>query len=282
MKPALERVRRPEYTGGRRCWPCTGLNATLLAVGVAVVWTVSLPLAVALATLGAAAIWLRGYLVPYTPQFAPRLVAALPWMDGYREERPAGSTTLAGEGEIDGEVVVEALLDAGVVTAGPDGATLELDGAFRERWRAEIEHLRDLDEDALSAAVLAAAPGATAAEPYARGDRTWIVLDDGSGRIAGETWLARPVAVAEAGAVRALAETVPEGEDVLFAAAARPLRTFLQRCPVCDGAVIETTTNACCGGGPSPMASPIRDVLACEDCDRRVYTFEREVHVPDG
>jgi hypothetical protein len=281
MKPALERVRRPEYTGDRRCWPCTGLNAALLAVGVAVVWTVSLPFALALATLGTAVIWLRGYLVPYTPQFAPRLVAALPWMDGYREEQPTGSTTLAEDGEIDGEAVVEALLDAGVVTAGPDGATLELDEAFRERWRAEIERLRDLDDDALAAAVLAAALGAAAAEPHTRGDRTRVILDDGSGRIAGETWLARPVAIAEAGAVRALAETVPEGEDALFAAAARPLRTFLQRCPVCDGAVIETTTSACCGGAPSPMASPTRDVLACEDCDRRVYTFERDAHATE-
>lgn len=282
MKATLERVRRPEYTGERRCWPCTGLNAAILTVGVALVWLTSAPVAAAVAILGTAAIWLRGYLVPYTPHFAPRLVALLPGFDAHAGERATETTTLAVDGELDGEAVAEALLDSGVVVEdAPDGETLQLDDEFRKRWRAEMRTLRDLDYEELAAAVLASAPGAVEAEPRTRSDRTWIVLSDGTGRLAGEMWLSHPVAVAEAAAVRALAETVPDGDDVLFAAAARPLRTFLQHCPICEGEVIETTTRACCGGAPNPMANPTRSVLACADCDRRVYTFERETYVTE-
>lgn len=276
MKSALGGIRRPEYTGDSRCWPCTGLNVALLAVGVTLVWLVSLPFAAALAAFGGAAIWLRGYFVPYTPQFAPRLVALLPWMDDYREE-PNEATTLAADGEIDGEVVVETLLDAGVVTAGPEGETLELDESFRERWHSEMRALRDLDDEGLAEAVLAAAPGAATAKPHHSRGRTWIVLNDSSGRVAGETWLTPSVAIAETGAVGALGDTIPSADEALFAAAARPLRTFLQQCPLCDGDVVETTTKSCCGGAPNPMDSPVQEVLACADCDRRVYTFDRDI-----
>ena len=280
MRSALVGIRRPEYTGDSRCWPCTGLNVALLAVGVTLVWLVSLPLAATLAAFGGVAIWLRGYFVPYTPQIAPRLVALLPWLDDYREE-PNEATTLAADGEIDGEAVVETLLDAGVITAGPEGETLELDDAFRERWHAEMRTLRELDDEALAEAVLAAAPGAATAEPHESRGRTWIVLNDSSGRVAGETWLTPAVAIAEASAVSTLAGTVPAADDALFAAAARPLRTFLQQCPLCDGTVVETTTKTCCGGAPNPMVSPVREVLACADCDQRVYTFERDAHQSD-
>lgn len=281
MKAVLDAVRRPEYTGERRCWPCTGLNAAILAVGVGLVWLASAPVAAAVAILGTAAIWLRGYLVPYTPRFAPRVTASLGF-DPHARKRATVTTTLAVDGELDGEAVAEALLESGIVVADdPNGETLRLDDEFRERWRAEMRTLREFDYEELAAAVLASAPGAVEAEPRTRSDGTWIVLSDGSGRLAGEMWLSRPVAVAEAAAVRALADTVPDGDDFLFAAAARPLRTFLQRCPICEGEVVETTTRACCGGAPNPMASPTRSVLACEDCDRRVYTFEREAFVTE-
>ncbi|AFZ72044.1 hypothetical protein [Natronobacterium gregoryi] len=74
---SLDRFRRPEYTGDSRCVPCTILN-----VGLAVVFSVGVAAGVrygagttAAAIAGTAtlatsllAIYLRGYLVPRTPQ----------------------------------------------------------------------------------------------------------------------------------------------------------------------------------------------------------------------
>lgn len=79
MRRSQSAIRRPAHTGADRCWPCTALNLFLLALGCLALAVVSPPASAALAAVGTAAIWLRGYLVPYTPQFAPRLVARLPW-----------------------------------------------------------------------------------------------------------------------------------------------------------------------------------------------------------
>ncbi|WP_459193087.1 hypothetical protein [Halosimplex sp. J119] len=79
MRPSRPRIRRPDHTGADRCWPCTAANLCLLALGCLALAPVSLPASALLAVAGTAAVWLRGYVVPYTPRFAPRLVARLPW-----------------------------------------------------------------------------------------------------------------------------------------------------------------------------------------------------------
>ncbi|MFB6139405.1 MAG: hypothetical protein ABEJ26_03110 [Halosimplex sp.] len=79
MRSAPPALARPEHTGADRCWPCTAVNLLVLAaatLGLAAVAPVAAGL---LAVGGTAAIWLRGYLIPYTPQFAPQVVARLPW-----------------------------------------------------------------------------------------------------------------------------------------------------------------------------------------------------------
>lgn len=275
---SLGGLRRPEYTGERRCWPCTIVNVFLLLIATVFVWVVSPSAALGLLAIGTGAIWLRGYLVPYTPKFAPALLAALP--GPFEKARPVEASTIDAGEALDGDAVVGALLDAGVLVVGesPDAEAADdellLEDSFRDRWRAEIRSLRGESLDELAAATLDSSPGAVDVEVHERSDGTWIVLHDGSGRLSGETWLSHQVAIAEAAAVRVLREFLPDAGDVLYATAARPLRTFMWECPICDGDVIETTTRSCCGSGPDPMASPARPVLACAECDRRIYTFE--------
>ena len=67
-RDALERVRQPEYVGENRCVPCTVTNLVIAAVLTAALAWLSVPLAVAFAVLAVASIWLRGYLVPKTPE----------------------------------------------------------------------------------------------------------------------------------------------------------------------------------------------------------------------
>lgn len=68
----LERLARPEYTGGNRCTPCTVVNL-VFAVGLALAAGRVRSL-LALPTLVAATvvIYLRGYLVPGTPALTRR------------------------------------------------------------------------------------------------------------------------------------------------------------------------------------------------------------------
>lgn len=86
-------LRQPEYTGENRCPPCTVVNAVIAAVGSVTVGVVASPVAGAVAlAVGAAAIWLRGYLVPYTPQLTKRYLPerVLAWFG--KAESPTGLT----------------------------------------------------------------------------------------------------------------------------------------------------------------------------------------------
>lgn len=264
----LEAIRRPEHTGENRCWPCTGVNAVLVALAAAVVSVASPFAALVLAVGGGGAIALRGYVVPYTPRFAPRLVERLP-RNPFHAERvgPDEPGSLANE-DVDPEALLGALVEAGVIA--DDGERLYLDERFRERWRAEMRALRGLSAEELAAAACAASEVASAAETVEGRERTYVVLSDGTGDPMAKSWLTRPIAVAETAAVRALSDAAIAPEEA--ARSAGPLRMFLEECPVCDAPVRETIESMCCGGGRTANRPP-RDVLACEECGERLYTF---------
>lgn len=265
----LEAIRRPEYTGENRCWPCTVVNVVLVACAAAAVAVASPFLALLLVVTGSGAIALRGYVVPYTPRFAPRVVERLPWTPFHAAEvGPAEPGSLAIE-DVDPEALLDALLDADVLEA--DGERIVLEDRFREQWREEMRALRERSDEELAAAARDASEVANAAETVEdRRGRTHVVLSDGTDDPMAKSWLTRPVAVAETAAVRALSETALSPEEAALAAGL--LRMFLEECPVCDAPVHETSEAMCCGGGRTGNRPP-RDVLACEECGGRLYTF---------
>ncbi|MFC6824670.1 hypothetical protein [Halopelagius fulvigenes] len=264
----LDSLRRPEYTGERRCWPCTAVNGFVVVVAAGILAILSFPVGVLALGVGAALVYLRGYVVPGTPEFAPRLVASLgveslfPHADGGRTRRSDDLTDEA----VDGEELVGVLFETGVVEEAPDGA-LELSEEFDESWEREMAALRDRSDDELAAVVADAAPFEAA------GERAYGGLS-----IEGPTravWLSRVHGIADAAAVRALAEAgVPERYR---AHATTPLRMFVETCPDCGGDVVETTKSNCCGGSGSVYESPDDEVLACESCGAVVYQFDEEV-----
>lgn len=263
---ALDSVRRPEYTGANRCWPCTTLNLVLLAVGAVLLGLVWAPAGAAAAAVGAVAVWLRGYLVPYTPRFAPQVADRLPvafksGADG-RADVPAEPGSLSGAGPADPDAVLATLLDAGVLVADADAVALS--GGFADDWAAERDRLLDRSGAALAAAVADAAPSDPAVSVHEIDSGEWV-------RIAGDpdVLLSRPVAVAEVAAVRALADAGVALDAETRATAASALRAFLETCPVCDADLVESSTADCCGG----MKADPKPVLRCPDCDRAVYTF---------
>ncbi|MFD1601053.1 hypothetical protein [Halobellus rarus] len=276
---ALPRLRRPEHTGDGRCWPCTVVNVVVLAVLTGVVALVATPLAdgVALvapalvAFVGLVAIWFRGYLIPYTPRFAPRLVARLP---GDYFAHTAPSETLGdldgadgnGTDGVDGDDVLRELVAVGVVDV--DGEHLEPTEAFASAWRREMDALAADSDDRLVDAVRDALARVESARVERTGSETFLVVTgvDGS-----TTWLRRPVAVAEVAAARALAETDLRPE--IRGLAAHALCAFLETCPICDADVVETTPEDCCGHTLSGTTDDRSNVLACETCGVVFYEF---------
>ncbi|QSG11068.1 Membrane associated protein with Zn zinger domain [Halapricum desulfuricans] len=256
----LDRLRQPEYTGENRCRPCTVVNLGIIAVaGVAVaVWS-ALAAAVVVA-VGLVALALRGYVVPGTPRFAPRLVEPLPFDFGHTDPlRETDTLSDAGDdaAEADPQAVLESLVVAGVVQ--DDGEQLFLNDAFREAWIDRMATLRSADESAFLDRIEAASPADIEAQLH----NDHVLLAGGR-----DVWLRPSVAIAETAAVETLAEWDLPAETRPLAA--QPLRTFLRTCPVCGGPVSETTCRDCCGGSGSVHESPDQPVLACEDCGAAV------------
>lgn len=270
MYDRVSALRRSAYTGENRCWPCTLVNVVVLAAVCGALVFAWPPLSVVVGVAGVATIWLRGYLLPYTPRFAPQLVDRLP-VDPFHSDgdREPGSLADPGE-ETDGEAVLESLLEAGVLE--PAGEDLEVAAAFRDRWDEEMATLRDRETEALADAALEATPAASDAEAVYQGGREYVVLSDGSDDVAAESWLRRPTAIAEVAAVRAQAGMgVPRDRRV---AAANALCMFLSACPDCGGPVEELVAGGCCGPPPTTADGEPRTAMVCTECGAHLHVFE--------
>lgn len=250
----LAAFKRPEYIGKNRCWPCTVGNGVILLACCLLFALLSPLFSLVVLIVGAGTIWLRGYLVPYTPELTARI---------HRNREPPSPTgSLAtANGEELGEYVVEQLLGSGVVIE--DGERLLLDEAFRSEWHAEMKQLQRLSDEALTAAV-ETTNGMTA--ELLAADRPLIAVTGPEGA---EVWVSRPVAIAEVGAKRALPATSMAPRHRL--AAARALRGFLDRCPDCETAVEESSLSQCCGSSRATGS-----VLVCPSCDEWLYRFPEE------
>lgn len=275
----IDRVREPAYTGRNRCWPCTVVNVLVVALATLVAAAVSGPLAIGVLLVGLGLVALRGYVVPGTPRFGPRVAAYLPVSFGHdvgpATDGGAGATgsgpaaresdplTAGVDGDVDGERVATALLEAGVVV--PRGDAIDLSDAFAAEWTAEMERLRELDDESLAAAVADAAPF----EGEARALEGGFALEGPGGSV----FLSRARAIADAGAVRALADGYDLPASVRVHAT-DPLRTLVPECPTTGGPVVESTVGNCCGGPGGAYGSPDQRVLICEGTEEVLFAFD--------
>lgn len=264
------------YTGENRCWPCTVLNLGLVGVLALFLRARDRSLtSLFVAVVGVAVIYLRGYLVPYTPAFAPRLVAASPvpdeWFHGgssnretEREDPARGeSESLADDVGIDGETVLRELSAAGVIEV--EGEQLFLGPDVDTAWHERMDELADCSLDALSATLQESLTQVDHAEPYAEDDADWVALGSDHKQL-----LPRPVVVAELAAYEVLGETIDD--ERLRVAGAEAFRMFLDSCPVCSSELVESSSVSCCGGHLGPRQNP-DETLVCPACEQRLYTF---------
>ncbi|WP_416840974.1 hypothetical protein [Haloferax sp. DFSO52] len=259
----IDSLKRPEHTGENRCVPCTVVNAAIVALAGLALGVLWLPAGFVVLAIGALLVYLRGYVVPGTPTFAPRLVAAvgLGGVFGHDDE-PRKSETL--DANVDPDVMLSTLLDADVLVEREDGLFLT-DGA-RDDWESTMATLRNASDDELADAVAAALP--FEAEVSAEFDG--ISIDGPSMSV----WISRPQAIADVATL--LAVTERQVDPMVSLAATKPLRMFAEVCPDCGGPVEETTVRNCCGGTAGIYDSPEHEVLGCADCGAVVYEFGDE------
>ncbi|MEY7851027.1 hypothetical protein AB7C87_17705 [Natrarchaeobius sp. A-rgal3] len=262
VSTALERVRNDEYTGSRRCSKCTVANAGLLLAAVALVAAIAPVLAPILAAIGAIQLWLRGYLIPYTPQLVQWSFAAERTPD-----EPRSDSDLRALEDRDGraETLVDDLIAEDVLLEA--GGGLELSDDFEADLRSRIEENTRRSPDELASRLRTTFDNVDDAWVERRDDRerTWLVASAGDGSLSAETWIRKPLVIVDLAIVETLT-TPGRPFDVADAIAVAPaIRTLFDRCPICDATLMETTAGSCCGG-PRTAYSPPDLVSYCPSC----------------
>lgn len=261
----LTALQQPEYTGENRCIPCTVANTVIAAVAAAIVWILLTPLVAAFVfVVSLAAIYLRGYLIPGTPEltkryFPDRLLAVF---DTYEDPEPVDLADFDIE---------RWLVEAGIVAPCSDRDDLCLSEDFRWEWHEEIHRVRDQD---LSRGILSDVLDIPESDIRFESFGDAYAMFVGTQRIG--TWESEAAFYADV----AGAEIIPQWSDDWEALSpdARSsllasLRLFLETCPACGGAVMldEDVVESCCRS---------IDVYAvtCTECDSRLF----EVKQPEG
>jgi len=259
----LDRVRRPEYTGENRCQPCTVVNVVLAAVIAGGLALVAVELGVVAFALSLAVIYLRGYLVPYTPTLTTRYLPE-PVLQALGKEpapEPAyADVTWEAVEKLDAErergVVTDVFLDD-VDAVEEAGEKKTLTPAFREYVDAYLDSLAD---ESVTEETVAALFDADPAD-VTRKDREYPAYEVG---IRIRKWPSETALDADLAANAALAEwterwaTVPVEQRAEILAL---LRSAMDTCPACGGHLSETsdTVESCC-------VTVDRYAYRCEDC----------------
>ncbi|WP_323677719.1 hypothetical protein [Halorubellus sp. PRR65] len=253
---ALESLKHPEYTGENRCMPCTVVNSVLavafagaVAAGTSAAGatpTVAAGAAVGFLALAAASIWLRGYLVPGTPELTKQYMPE--WMLAWFGKAPEDASGLDGgsdavdpsEVDVDPERV---LLDAGAVEPCEDVDDLCLSDEFAEAWQTEMDAIDDIEvADAL------ATFGFDEDDYELTRHDDAVLLNRGPHRVG--QWPSEAALIADVAGARALTERYDDWTGLSPVGKGRVLnglRVFLQTCP--DGSSAEfreDTVESCC------------------------------------
>jgi hypothetical protein len=256
----VDRLRNEAYTGADRCLPCTVVNLALVAIAAGLVWLLS-PIAAGLVGLvGVAATWLRGYVVPGTPQLTRRYLPASVLAVFGKE--PAGSTTVPPDGD-----PAEKLVALGVIADREDDPALA--SSFRTAWSEAAGTLADDPaalREAAAAAVADTVDPADVTVEESEADGATLTVD---GSWVGQ-WPSRTALVADLATERTLAgpawSSLDRRERVDLAAR---IRGLTEQCPTCDGPtrVSDETVRSCCH---------TTDVVAvsCADCAERLAEFD--------
>lgn len=247
MTTILDQLRQPEYTGDNRCLPCTAVNSVLgIAVsGLAGIGTIVLIGSTLVAGIvmglvfgvSAAAIWLRGYLIPGTPTLTKRYLPTrvLRWF--------GKSPTPDRSQDIDVESI---LLETKVVEPREEVDDLQLTSAFQRQLQTELTDFGTVDQAEILE-LIGVDNIDTEPEIDDRGNAVVLYADQ---RRIGQ-WPSRAALKADIAAGRVLQDWIDEWiryHPADRAALLGGVRVFLEECPDGGGPVElrSETVESCC------------------------------------
>ncbi len=253
----LSYVRQPEYIGQNRCLPCTLVNvgiAVVLSLAIGWLWPVA---GLGFLVFALAAIALRGYLVPGTPELTQRyLPARIHRWFGHAPEPHAGD---AGELE-------RTLVDWGILEPCEDVDDLCLRDEVREAYQAR---LASLDDDGIDPDALAPMFEAEPRKIEIRRTSAPMVRVRGDGTTKWPSWAALRADVAMEGVLRDRVDDWARTDTEARGPVLAGLRPFLEACPACEGPLSfgEEVVASCCRK---------HDVvqLSCEACGATIFEVE--------
>jgi hypothetical protein len=250
-------LRRPEYTGENRCLPCTIVNLVLAGALAGTVAVLSVPAGVALAGVAVTLIYLRGYLIPGTPELTKRYLPGQV-RDAFGAHRSKGQTT----GTVDPGVV---LVAAGALVDSPESSDASMEPVFAARLGVRTRELRrgDPGQRRRELASLLDVPTDDVAIVPTGSGRTVLLGEERLG-----TWESPAALDTDLAAMALLREQsdIWDRFDVgVWSEIAGTLRLFVETCPDCDGTVAldEVTVESCCSSQRVVAAT-------CEDCGVRM------------
>ena len=303
IRELAETLRQPEYTGENRCPPCTVVNLFLAAVVGAVLSKRSKPVGIGTVVVSVGLIYLRGYLVPGTPELTKRYLppAVLRWFGKQPETDLAtgleaapstadevGSTDRESDDGANGSADEDSgktaaapndleryFLEAGVLEPCADRDDLCVTATFEDEWLEAIDTAVESGvdtEETVEAFGFEADPAEFELET--RDDGTYILrygteeIGDGPRYNAG-MWPSYAALVADVAASRLFRSWLDEWEAYEPGTKGQLLsgvRMFLETCPTAKGGV-ETTeeiVESCC-------SSEKVFAVVCEETGDRLF-----------
>ena len=260
IRPLVARLREPAYIGSNRCLPCTAVNLGLLGIVVGPLWMLSPVAAVIGGFAGVTTIWLRGYLVPGTPQLTRRYLP-MSVLAAFGKSPTTVSTTVPPEGD-----PVEKLVSLGVLSKEP-GSDPAPTPSFRTVWHETAETIAN-DPTALSEGAATVAAVDQSKITVTESDADGVVVT-ANGSWVGQ-WPSRTALVADLATEQTLAgpawDALGRAERVDLAARVRGL---VEHCPTCRGPtrISDETVESCCHATNVVAVS-------CADCGDRLAEFD--------
>jgi len=274
----IQTLRDPEYTGENRCIPCTVVNAVIAVAFGLLVGVVFLPLGLVVLAGAAACIYLRGYLVPGTPELTERYLPDR--IHRAFGDHPAVRTSDTSETVPDDDQEWETLdrieyerehsvdperymADVGAVAPDRD------DRVLRAEFAAAVEERMDHYRATSVGPAAVADIFQVSADGLAVEDREYPAIQV---ELRVRKWPSEAALLADAATHDVLAAwqddwlDVPREQRVEIL---ETLRTYLESCPTCGGSLAyhDDTVESCCGRYEVA-------IYACRDCEARLVEFD--------
>jgi hypothetical protein len=259
-------IRRPEYTGANRCMPCTITNLIIAVVISGFLGIYSLPVGVSLFVVFLGMIYLRGYLIPYTPvltkQYFPE--SLLRFFDKQQTENLDSESGLVD--------VENTLREMGIIEPCESSDDICLNETFEQRWK---HRMRNLQQDKSRKEAIASLLEVSEEKTSTRTFGSAVVVHFENQQVG--QWESEPALSADIAANEELSESYSTWDAVDPINRGRilsSLRMFLEECPACGGPakLQQETVESCC-------RSMEVAAVSCDNCDSRLFELELDESV---